>query len=304
LKLTSDTDVALKLSGMACFHLYISQQDLIHLAKARSEIHAKQSKEFFENVRDSYLHYVERSLEIKPSQKSRIRWQFEFVESFEAGGSIELLSSKAEKEDYTSISDLVSRRGQHLPPFIELASIRAQAIEQRFSNKQLDRMWHLALTTKNYDFAWRCLALLKQRQALANDLADRYRSSVERKSLSFAMVDPCEYLEALSYGFEGDERAFLVALVRVGQLLPELLSFVNKQVVQVKQTSSKLGVVQEIETYLETNSAFYGFNRKYRWIHRSAMDGFEIDELLGDSVWCRLVEFLVVAYGFDAWSWQ
>ena len=33
------------------------------------------------------------------------------------------------------------------------------------------------------------------------------------------------------------------------------------------------------------------------------MDGFEIDELLGDSVWCRLVEF-VVAYGFDAWSWQ
>ena len=58
-----------------------------------------------------------------------------------------------------------------------------------------------------------CLALLSSseaKQALANDLADRYRSSVERKSLSFAMADPREYL-TLSYGFKGDERAFLVA---------------------------------------------------------------------------------------------
>lgn len=294
---------ATKLSALAAFHSYVLKQDLVQLAQARTRCIEEQGLSFYAEIKDSFLSYVGRSVSIPANQKSRIQWQFQFIESFEEGTPIEQLTKRAQQVDYTFISDLVTTRGDQPPPIIEIASIRARSIDFRFSNKQVDRLWKLSVESRDYDLAWRCVAILKEREALSTSLAARYRSGIERKRLNFAALDPCEYLAAIAYGFEADQRAFMIALLRVGQLLPELLAMVSKQISWVRVSSSKQSLAREIEDYLEENNAFYGFTRKHRWQSKQE-DQLEPTQGLGESVWCQLVEQLSRCYGFQAWHWR
>ena len=200
------------------------------------------------------------------------------------------------------LEDLVRQREDWS---LEVTLIQKIATATHYTNHQLARLWQLFRQLKNSDAAWRVATLAHSRRILNPEVERAWALTGERRLEQSLRPVFANVLEKLLTDYTADQQKLLRALLAVGPLIPELLSFLGRQMKSMKRPVAETQLERDCERLLDkldwlpaSKKVFSSHpDRLLRYVPPFAV-------MLPENCWSMLFTLLAERLGVSSWRWQ
>ena len=205
----------------------------------------------------------------------------------------------------TELETAVRRRRA---PALELDIIWRKANLAHLHNRDLDRIWALAIKLNRIDLAWRTATLLNARQALHTRVRGVWQASGEKRA-TYPLLWKDEMVKACTVGFSASEQKFLCAFFSIAALIPALFARLDPQARSYRRKVTRADEPrQQIDKFLNDIPALAASARRYYFSSDGMLARNQQLPLfikhMPDSVWSMLFASLAERLSLNLWSWQ
>ncbi len=331
----SPLDVAL---WYPCLNLQTGDQarDLFWRAIANFHLFMTGQENFQENLWDAYSLYQEAQrtttrafpFDWKSLQRTAIAWIAKTPALTEKRRVVmqRILRMAADPTDLTTTEILSFLDDAELPPLrvtsklltlarqkkddnLLLEIIQRKARLSYYTNKELDELWGICARLNKHDLAWRVASLLHARQSLDEKVVHPWAISGENRNEYGLNPLLAEHAVLAIRDIKDEEQKFLLAVLQVGSLLPDLLAVLDDGAKIVKVAAPKAHSREAIiEKSLEHIEWMADSKRQYRFSHEKHVLGRmhvpTFVQVLPNNTWSHLMLRLGVRLGCAAWGWS
>ncbi|MFK7825027.1 MAG: hypothetical protein AB8G05_12805 [Oligoflexales bacterium] len=178
-----------------------------------------------------------------------------------------------------------------------------------FTNKELERLWHLSIKRNRSDLAWRTISILTNRCSIPEPIRLAWEISGEHKK-QYPFIKPSpKQIDQCLIGFETNEVRLIWACVKLGVQVPILLAQVDKmiQIDKFNFSHFRLKESNKISQALESTKWFATPKRDYSFIGQPGNKGFAtpaFGEIVLPNPWNHLVATICHRMGMASWKWR
>ncbi len=193
-------------------------------------------------------------------------------------------------------------------PALELDIIWRKANLAHLHNRDLDRIWTLALKLDRIDLAWRTATLLNARRALHPRVQGVWQASGEKRA-TYPLLWQDKMLETCTAGFSITEQKFLHAFFNVAAMIPALFARLDPQARSYRRKLTRDDRPrQQIERFLNNIPQLAASARRYYFSSDGMLARNQQLPLfirnMPDTVWSLLLANLAERLSLNLWSWQ
>lgn len=191
---------------------------------------------------------------------------------------------------------------------LELDIIWRKANLAHLHNRDLDRMWALAIKLGWVDLAWRIATVLNARQALHPRVRGVWQASGEKRS-TYPLLWKEEAVKFCTVGFAVDEQKFLAAFFNIAAMIPALFARLDPRARRYRRPKGRGNDPrQQINTFLNAipqlapSAHSYYFSSDGMLARNQQIPLFIRN--MPDTVWSMLFAHLAERLSLNLWSWQ
>ena len=190
-----------------------------------------------------------------------------------------------------------------------LCLLKNKGSENHFTNRELERLWHLSIRRKRSDLAWRTISVLTNRHPVPEPIRLAWEISGEHKK-QYPFINPSpKQIDQCLVGFRTDEVRLIWACVKLGVQVPILLAQIDKMIQINKFSFSHFRMKEsnKINQALESIKWFSTPKRDYSFIGQPGNKGFvtpAFGEIVLPNPWNHLVATICHRMGMASWKWR
>ena len=198
-------------------------------------------------------------------------------------------------------------RGRRAPA-LELDIIWRKANLAHLHNRDLDRVWALAVKLSRFDLAWRTATLLNARQVLHPRVRGIWQASGEKRA-TYPLLWKEGMVNACTIGFSVTEQKFLRAFFSIAAMIPALFARLDPQARSYRrQVTRDDEPRQQIDKFLNDIPQLAASARRYYFSSDGMLARNQQLPLfirnMPDTVWSILFANLAERLSLNLWSWQ
>ena len=310
LTLKAEDDRHRRLCGIAHIHHYINcgsdNEKALWLAK--TILVELGEMELWQRLHAEALRYVQQAKIIPLAQRQRMLSQLKVACH---GRDLALSEVQAYVPLSTSryvLTELEAAMRSQQATALELDIIWRKANLAHLQNRDLDRIWALALKLGWVDLAWRTATVLNARQALHSRVRGVWQASGEKRS-TYPLLWKEEAVKFCTAGLRADEQKFLTAFFSIAAMIPALFARLDPRARRYRRPARRDDKQrQQIETFLDAipqlapSAHSYYFSSDGMLARNQQLPLFIRN--MPDTVWSMLFARLAERLSLNLWSWQ
>ncbi len=313
LTLEADDDRQRLLRGIAHIHHYVNcgSDNERALWLAKTILVELGETELWQRLHAEALRFVRQAKIIPIAQRQRMLSQLQVACH---GSNLALSEVRAYLPFSTSryvLTELeTSMRAQRAQrsTALELDIIWRKANLAHLQNRDLDRIWALALKLNWVDLSWRTATVLNARQAVHPRVRGVWQASGEKRS-AYPLLWKEEAVKFCTAGFAVDEQKFLIAFFNIAAMIPALFARLDPQARRYRRPTGRNDEPrQQIETFLNAipqlapSAHSYYFSSDGMLARNQQIPLFIRN--MPDTVWSTLFARLAERLSLNLWSWR
>ncbi|NRA43371.1 MAG: hypothetical protein HRU09_00270 [Oligoflexales bacterium] len=190
-----------------------------------------------------------------------------------------------------------------------LCLLKNKSSHNHFTNKELERLWHLSVKRNKSDLAWRSISVLQNRCSVPEPIKIAWEISGEHKK-QYPCIEPNpRQIDKCLIGFQTEEVRLIWACLKLGVQVPILLSHIDKMI-QIDKFSFnhfRLKESGKINQALESIKWLATPKRDYSFAGQASSKGFAtpaFGEIVLPNPWNHLVAIICHRMGMASWKWR
>ena len=299
-----------RLRAIAHLHHYVNcgSDNEKSLWRARTMLLELGETQLWQQLHAEALCFVQQARIIPVSQRQRMLQQLRVARY---GKELALSEVRDYLPTCTSryvLTELESTVRQRQERTLELDIIWRKANLAHLQNRDLDRIWALALKLGWVDLAWRTATVLNARQVLHPRVRGVWQASGEKRS-AYPLLWQDDIVQYCAAGFSSDEQKFLTAFFSIGAMIPALFARLDPRARSYRRPIRRADNPQQrIEVFLNSITQLAPSARCYYFSSDGLLARNQQIPLfirnMPDSVWSLLFARLAERLSLNLWSWQ